>query len=886
MMSPFPLRLALWLIRVVAVLVPRTRRHAWRTEWEAELQYHAAYLRRRPRRSWWADMDLISRALGSLPDAAWIRRQFTLDAEVVHDVVYSTRALVKSPGFTAVTLLVFATGIGAAIAIVSIADTLFMRPLPMPHPERIMTIWQQNRASGAERLDVAPGNALDWLARTRSFQTLAIADPFTFNLNFAGREPDYLTAARVSEQFFSVLGAPVLHGRLFLPEEYRRRAGRVVILSHALWATRFGAESAIIGAQVRLDAGAPYTVVGVMPRGLELRLFDDRARRAEVQVWMPKPEFDEAEFKQRVYGAWNVLGRLRPGISVAETQAELDVISHQLAHEHPETNGRISAQVVPLRVHLAGGLRALLPFLLGAAAILLTVSCGNVAILLLARGSARAREFAVRQALGASRFRLVRQMVTESLMLAGAGGAIGLLVARWMLDLVGRLRPADIARVDRMTLDARSVALACGVTAVAAVLAGLMPSLQLSRPVSAAALREGRTGPRRAVGRALVVVEIAAALVLVAGAGLLVRSFMLLQRVDPGFNRDHVSVLQVFASSRIDTPEKRIAFFEQALVRLRALPGVVAAGAVTAMPFGEARVIARGLLEIPGHPAAPPEDAFAYTTAVSGDYFKAMDVPLIAGRLFDATDTAASRQVLVVSRRTARQFWKGADPIGSRVRFQFSGKSFDAEVVGVVGDLRHEALDAPAAAEVFLPYVQSGFRALTFVVRTAPDSPADLRILKEQIWALDPLQTIFSAASLERLVWQTLSQQRFNLVVLGGFALVTLLLAAAGVYGVISVSTSQRVREFGIRAALGATHGDIIRLVLAEGMTLAVAGIIAGISVAIPAARLLKTLLFGVTATDPLTFLTVSGGLAVVGAAACYVPARRALKIGPAEALR
>jgi len=885
-MSPLPLRLALWVIRAVAVVVPGRRRTAWRNEWEAELRHHAAYLQRRPRRSWSTDLDLLSRALGALPDAAWIRRQLTLDAEVIHDVVYGARALVKSPAFTAVTLLVFATGIGATVAIVSIADTLFLRPLPMQHPERIMTIWQQNRASGAERLDVAPGNAIDWLARTRSFQTLAIADPFTFNLNFAGREPDYLTAARVSEQFFSVLGTPALHGRLFLPEEYRPRAGRVVILSHAAWTTRFAANPAIIGSHVRLDAGAPYTVVGVMPRGLELRLFDDRARRAEIQAWMPKPGFDEAESKLRVYGAWNVLGRLRPGVSIPEAQAELDIISDQLSHEHPQTNGRISAQVIPLRVHLAGGLRALLPFLLGAAAILLTVSCANVASLLLARGSAREREFAVRQALGASRFRLVRQMLTESLVLAFAGGAIGLLVARWMLDLVGRLRPADIALVDRMTMDARSVALACGVTAVAAVLAGLMPSLQLSRPASATALREGRTGPRRSVGRALIVVEIAAALVLVAGAGLLVRSFILLNRVDPGFNRDHVSVLQVFASNRIDTPAKRIAFFEQALDRLRALPGVVAAGAVTAMPFGEARVIARGLLEIPDHPAAAGEDAFAYTTAVSGEYFTAMDVPLLGGRLFDATDTTASRQVVVVSRRAARQFWKGANPVGSRVRFQFSGKSFDAEVVGVVGDLRHEALDAPAAAEVFLPYAQSGFRALTFVVRTAPDSPADLRMLKDQIWALDPLQTIFSAASLDQLVSKTLSQQRFNLVVLGGFALVTLLLAAAGVYGVISVSTSQRVREFGIRAALGATHADIIRLVLAEGMTLALAGIIVGISVAVPAARLLKTLLFGVTATDPLTFLAVSGVLVVVGATACYVPARRALKTGPAEALR
>ncbi len=886
MMPALALRIALWVINAVALVVPSSRRTAWRKEWAAELTHHASSLRRRQRRRWSSDMDLISRALGSVPDAAWIRRQFTLDAELVHDLVYSTRALVKSPGFTTLTLLIFALGIGAATAIVSVADTLFLRPLPVVHPERVMTIWQQNRASGAERLDVAPGNALDWLARTRAFQELAIAEPFTFNLNFAGREPDYLTAARVSERFFSVLGTPAFHGRMFAPEEYRRGARRVVIFSHALWTSRFGADRSLVGRTVRLDSGEPYTVVGVMPSGLELRLFDDRARRAEIQVWMPKPGFDEGESRLRVYGAWNVLGRLRPGVTVDQAQTELDLVSGQLAREYPRTNSQISAQLIPLRTHLAGGLRDLLPFLLGAAAILLIVSAANVASLLLARGAARAREFAVRQALGASRLRLVRQMLVESLSLALAGGVCGSLVARWMLDVVGRLRPADIALVDRLPMDARSGVLACGVTVIAAVLAGLVPALQLSRPAAVTALREGRNGSPRAIGRALVVVEIAAALVLAVGASLLVRSFMLIERVDPGFKRDHVSVLQVFASNRIDTPPKRIVFFDQVLDRIRALPGVVAAGGVTAMPFGEARVLARGPLEIPGQPAIPGDDGFVYTTAVSGDFFRAMGVPLVAGRLFDATDTPQSRQVALVSQRAARQFWKGADPVGSRVRFQFSGRAFDAEVVGVVGDLRHETLDAPAVAELFLPYAQSGFRALSFVVRTAPGSPIDLGTLKDQIWAVDPLQIIFSAATLDQLVSKTLKERRFNLALLGGFALVTLLLATAGVYGVMSFSVSQRVREFGLRAALGATHEDVIRLVLAEGVKLALCGTVLGIAFGVPAARLLRTLLFGVTATDPTTFVCVSIGLVVISAIACYIPARRAIRIGPAEALR
>jgi putative ABC transport system permease protein len=342
----------------------------------------------------------------------------------------------------------------------------------------------------------------------------------------------------------------------------------------------------------------------------------------------------------------------------------------------------------------------------------------------------------------------------------------------------------------------------------------------------------------------------------------------------------------VFSSPRIETPPKRIVFYQQVLDRIGALPGVVAAGAVTSMPFGEARVIVRGPLTIAGRPPASGEEALAYTTGVSGDYFQAMGVPLLEGRLFDATDTAASRQVALVSRRAAQQFWRGSDPLGSKVRFRFYGKAYDAEVVGVVGDVRHEALDSPAAAEVFLPYAQSGSTGLAFVARTAPGSPANLQALKEQVWALDPLQSIYHTARLEHLISKTLIGRRFTLFVLGGIALATLLLALAGVYGVMSFSTSQRTREFGVRMALGAGHRDIVRLVLREGLTLSGAGVIVGVLVALPLTHLLRTLLFGVTATDPVTFLIVSLALVLVAGIACYLPVRRALKVHPVEALR
>jgi putative ABC transport system permease protein len=884
------LRLALWLalrvVGAVAHIVPAVARADWKREWEAELRYRAAERHGAEDPTWRTNMSLISRALGSLPDAAWIRRQFTLDADATHDAIHGVRMLLKTPGFTTIALVVFAVGIGATTAMLSVADTLFMRALPVPEAERVMTVWQYNRDTGATRLDAAPGNAIDWMKRARSFEAVALAEPFGLNSEIPGREPEYFPAAQVSDQFFKVLGTPMLFGRAFEAQDYQQGV-RVAIFSYPMWRDRFGGDPSIVGQAVRLGRGAPYTVIGVMPPGLELRLFDNRFQRhPEPLLWLPKQGFADFELNARGTGYWNVLGRLQPGVTIVEAQAEFDTLSAQLANEYPQTNGKIAAQVVPLRSHLVGSLSDVLPLLLGAVAILLIVSCANVANLLLARGVARGREFAIRQAVGASRGRLIRQMLVESLLLAAAGGIAGLALARWTLNVIARLRPLDVAGVDRITIDARAAVIACGVIVVAAIIAGLAPSIQLSRPAAAAALKEGRGNSRRGMHSVLVVMEVAAALVLAVGAGLLVRSFVLIQRVDPGFSSDRVAALQLFASPRIDTPQKRIVFFDQALDRMRALPGVVAVGGASTIPFGEAQMAVRAALAINGRPPESGEESQIFTTTVAGDYFRAMGVPLLRGRLFDATDRAASRQVALVSRSAAEKFWPGSDPIGSRVRFQFAGAKYDAEVVGVVGEMRHDALDRPARAELFLPYSQSGFRTLTVVVRTAPGSLTTVQALKEQIWTLDPLQTIFDATMLDDLVSWTLVGRRFSVFLLGGFAFATLLLATAGVYGVMSFSIGQRMREFGVRMALGAKRRDILGLLISDGLKLAGIGVIVGIAAALPLARLLRALLFGITATDPFTFVWVSLTLVFVTAAACYVPARRALKIDPVHALR
>jgi putative ABC transport system permease protein len=879
MIPRFALWLALRIVDVISVLVPAAARADWRREWEAEL-WHRSASRRLTRRT---NMDLIGRALGALPDAAWIRRQFTLDADAVHDVAHGVRMLFRTPGFTVIALVVFAVGIGATTAIVSLADALLMRPLPLPESERIMTLWQYNRATGIGREDVAPGNAIDWIQRTRSFEAAAAAEPWSVDYSVEGREPESLTAARVSEGFFDVLGARMLYGRPFLPEEYRRNAPRVAILSHGVWEERFGGDASIVGRAVRLD-NQPYTIVGVLPPGIELRLFDNRR---EPLVWLTK-FFEDYEPKIRGSGYWNAFGRLKPGVSVAEARAELEALSAQLAGEYPQSNAAIVAQVVPLREHLVGSLREILPLLLGAVAVLLIVACANVANLLLARGVGRGREFAVRQALGAGRGRLVRQMLVESLLLATVGGTAGLALARWSLDLIARLRPLDVARVDHIPIDARAAVIATGLTILAAILAGLAPSIQLSRPASATALREGQSGgSRRGVRSALVVLEVALALLLAVGAGLLVRSFMEIQRVDPGFRRDHVSSLQVFVYDRNDTALKRVVFFQQVLDRMRAMPGVAAAGAVSAMPFSEANINIRAALAIAGRPPAPPgDDSLVYSTVVAGDYFRVMGVPLLKGRLFEPTDTAETRKVVLVSRTAAQKFWQGADPIGSKVKFRFTGTPYEAEVVGIVGEVRHEALDRPARAELFLPHAQSGFGSMTFVVRTEPGSPTTMQALKEQVWAVDPLQPFYRTATLDQLVSRTLIGRRFSLVLLVSFAIATVLLAATGLYGVMSFSTSQRTREFGVRMALGAERRDIVALVLGEGLRLAGLGLIVGLVVALPLMQLLRALLFGVSTTDPLTLVSVAAGIVIVAIAASYVPANRAVRVDPVKALR
>ena len=878
--DPPALVLCLALVRIASRIVPRRDREQWRDEWEGELRHRWSHGRIASRRH---EAEMVRRSLGAVVDAAWLRRQFTLDADFVHDVSHGLRLLAKAPGMTALAVLVLAIGIGASTAMASLADALLLKRLAIPEADRVLTIWERNLATGAGREDVAPGNAIDLVTRTTAFAAIAAVEPWSVDFTAPGGEPEVLSAARVSQGFFDVIGLPLLHGRTFTAREYLKGSERVVVLSYGLWRDRFGADPALIGRSVTLDQ-LPYVVTGVTRPGVELRLFE--ARR-EPRAYLPK-YFEQFESRIRSTGYWNVLARLEPQTPIAQARRELAALAAQLGREYPNSNRNTAIEAIPIRDHLAGSLRGLLPVLFGASAVLLLVACANVGSLLLARGAARAREFAVRNALGAGRSRLIRQMLTETLLLGVAGGAIGLLAGWQSLRAISRLRPADVAGLDQIALDFRIAAIACGLSLLASAVAGLAPAWHLSRPRTLTVLRAGAMSPAtRRTQNLLAVVEVCLALLLAVGAGLLVRSLREIQQVDPGFSRAQVMTLQVFAWDRNDTPEKRIAFFDSTLDRIRSLPGIAAAGAVSAMPFSEANINIRSAVSIDGRPAAPPgDDPLIFTTIVAGDYFRAMNIPLERGRLLDRSDRANAARVAVVSRSAARKFWPGADPIGARVKVRFSGQVIESEIVGIVGDARHDALDRAPRPELFLPHPQVPFGSMTFVVRTQPGAPATLQRLKEEVWAVDPQQAFYNTATVEQLVSRTLVGRRFLVVVLTGFGFAALVLAAAGLYGVMSFSTGQRSREFGVRMALGARPGDILGIVVREGLVLSVAGIGAGVVLALFLTRLLRGLLFGVSAMDPVTYLAVAAGILTISAASAYLPARRAVRADPLVSLR
>ena len=870
--TPFWLRICLAIVHVFGTLVPRASRRGWRREWEAEFRARGDVAL-----DWPAQLDLVRRAFGAFPDAAWLRRQFTSDAELVHDVRHTVRMLRTAPGFGVAVVLILSLGIGGTVAIATMLDTLVLRPLPYENADRVVTLWQRPPA-GPD--DVAPGNFIDWRDRSTSFERLAAVVPYSYDY-IEGGQPEVLFGAQVTEGFFEALGVRPLLGRTFAPEEHHRGGRQVAVITYGLWQRRFRGDPAIVGQPLSLD-GQTRTVVGVLPPDFGPQLLP---RPGELSVWAPKVIL-EHEPRIRASAWWNVVGLLKPGVSLADAQAEMTSIASALARQYPGTNEQVGVEVVPLRDHLMGPVKTPLFVMLAAVILVLGIGCANVASLMLARGIHREREFAIRAALGAGRARLVRQLAFESLLLAAISTAVGLAVAQAVIRSVVALGPADVVRLQEAVIDGRIVAFAVGLAAMTAFTFGLLPAVQFSRAGSDAIRERHAHAPRASLRRGLVAAEVALAVVLLTSAGLLLRSFGRLIAVDPGFVPHNVVALQVFANDRNPTDARVRSFVAATFERLRQIPGVEAVGSTSAMPFANANINIRTPLRIAGRETAPADLPQAYLTIATPGYFRAMAIPLREGRFLEDTDGEKAQRVVVISDALRRREWGQASPIGAHVKFQFQGKPYEAQIVGVVSQIRHERLDRAPRAEIFVPMEQMPFASITYVLRTSADPVATIDAAKQAVWAVDPLQTIYDSGRVDGMIAASVVRQRFSTTLVSAFAVAALVLCAIGVYGVISFMTAQRTREIGVRMALGADASTIRTMVLREGGAVVMVGLVCGLLGTWLSTRYLQALLFEVDAFDPVTLASVCAVLGAVAITACYFPARRATRVDPLIALR
>lgn len=813
------------------------------------------------------------------------------------DVRYGARMLAKKPAFTLVAITTLALGIGATTAIFSVINGVLLRPLPFQQPDRIVTLWEKNTKDGIERDDVSPANFLDWRERSRSFTELASVNPYSFDYQ-GTREPETWQAALVSEGFFNLLGVNAHVGRTFLPVEYRdginfddeRQINHFpVVVSYQLWQTRFGGDRDVIGKVLSLD-GVPATVVGVLPPDFQLRLFEQ-----EKLVYAPQAP-DEGWRYQRRATYLKVLGRLQTGVSVEQARAEMQMVAEQLATEYPQTNGGVGVTAVAFPEHLTGQVRPALMMFLGAVGFVLLIACANVANLLLTRGSEREREFAIRAAIGAGRRRLLRQLLSESLLLALAACAVGVLLAHWGVRLIVALSPGDIPRLEQAGLDPVTLLFAIGLSAVTALIFGLAPALQFSRPNLQNALKESSWtvsvgNLQRRLRGSLVVAEIALSLVLLVGAGLLLRSFFTLLQTDPGFAAERVVAMQVFISDSYPKPEQCLTYAQEVMSKLRNVPGVTAVGVTTAVPFLESSIDTSLPFTVEGRtPPAPGQEPTVYWTIASSDYFEAVGVRLLRGRLFNEFDKVDSPPVALINETMARRHFANEDPVGRRLitrgRQRGNGQPQAVEIIGVVSDVRHDGLDKEPRAEHYRPFNQIPSGSLIFAVRTSVDPAALLPSLKSSFYEVNGTQPLYAVETLDKLIFASLQPRRFTLVLLVVFAVLALALALVGIYGVMSFATTQRTREIGVRVALGASGNDILKLVMRQGLRLTIVGVAIGLASALALTRLLRTLVFGVSTHDPLTFLGVAVMVILVALIACVIPARRATKVDPLVALK
>ncbi|MFY9570625.1 MAG: ABC transporter permease [Blastocatellia bacterium] len=814
---------------------------------------------------------------------------------LVHDIRYGVRSLLKSPGFTAVAIVVLTLGIGANTAIFTVVNAVLLRPLPYSSPERLVMLWETNPRFqiGVDTVPVTPGDFMDWRELNGVFEYVSAFGATNLSLTGAG-EPEVIGGASVSGNFFRLMGIEASLGRVFTDDDEKPGADQVVVISYALWQRRFAGVFDVIGKTMTLD-GRSYTVVGVAPEGFQF----PRAKEmpyfvgvsTHTELWRPLTLTDDFISRKRANHQLCVIARLKPGPSLEQARTEMTAIAERIAQSDPDSNG-IGVKVVPLDEQVVANVRVALWVLMGAVALVLLIACANVANLLLARSSARKKEIAIRIALGASRSRIVRQLLTEGLLLSLAGAAAGTLLSIWGIKAVLSLTRETVPRAHEINIDLKVLCFVITIALVTTLLFGLAPAWQSTKINFNEWLKEGSqglSGGRRQsrVRSIMVISEIALSLVLLIGAGLMIKSLARLLTVDPGFKPDNILTMHLaLAGSKYSVSDKQIRFFQEVTRRVEDLPGVQSVGLISAAPLSGG-VYAGGFSIEGGSPIAETDSLVADRRMINPRYFTTLGIPLVAGRYFTERDDQLSPSVAIVSESWARRFLPNEDPLARRIKL--GGRDSTRpwlSIVGIAGDVRDTALESDARPCVYLPYPQFSSSGMTLMVRAAFEPTSLVTAIRNAVWAIDRDQPVTDVKTMDQYVADSVAARRSGALLLSAFAGLALVLASVGIYGVVAYSVTQRVREIGIRVALGAQSSQVIRPIARDGMALVFGGVVIGLAGAFMLTRVMSSLLYGVSATDPATFAVVPLLLVIVSLFATLIPARRATRVDPMIALR